>query len=124
MVIICSVSTNNNLIQLKNEIDKGHYDLKPGWVRLSLHPTMTEKDVLFISKAINDVVSNADDYKKDYVYLPECNDYQHRNECNLEYDRWFDLGQGDGRQVPRPSETRFLGQRVRFCPGDTIKSER
>ena len=42
---------------------------------------MTEKDVLFISNAINDVVSNADDYKEDYVYLPECNDYQHRNEC-------------------------------------------
>ena len=85
---------------IKEEIDKGHYDLKPGWVRLSLHPTMTEKDVLFISNAINDVVSNADDYKEDYVYLPECNDYQHRNECNLEYDRWFDLGQGDRYRVP------------------------
>ena len=76
---------------ITNEIDKGHYFTKPGWVRLSLHPTMTEKDVTFISNAISDVVSNVNRYKKDYEYLPECNDYQHGNECNMNYGSWFDL---------------------------------
>ena len=56
---------------------------------------MTESDVTFISNAISDVVSNVNHYKKDYEYLPECNDYQHRNECNIDYGSWFDLGQRD-----------------------------
>ncbi|HEY4548958.1 MAG TPA: aminotransferase class V-fold PLP-dependent enzyme [Bacillus sp. (in: firmicutes)] len=78
---------------ITNEIDKGHYFTKPGWVRLSLHPTMTESDVTFISTAISDVVFNVNHYKKDYEYLPECNDYQHGNECNIDYGSWFDLSE-------------------------------
>ena len=65
---------------------------------------MTESDVTFISHAINDVVSNVDDYQKDYEYLSECNDYQNRNECNLDYGRWFDLSeklQRDGSSVSK-----------------------
>ena len=87
---------------ITNEIDKGHYFTKPGWVRLSLHPTMTESDVTFISHAISDVISNVNHYKKDYEYSPECNDYQHRNECNIDYGSWFDLSeklQRDGSSV-------------------------
>ena len=61
---------------------------------------MTEKDVLFISTAINDVVSNADDYKEDDVYLPECNDYQHRMNVILSMIVGLNLGQGDRYRVP------------------------
>ncbi len=31
---------------------------KTGWVRASLHPTMTEQEVTFIADAIKDVTSN------------------------------------------------------------------
>lgn len=80
---------------IKDEIDKGNYPPKPGWVRLSLHPTMTEKDIIFIADAVNDIVSNIDQYKKDYIYLHEYNDYQHRNERTINYQSWFDVTEKD-----------------------------
>ncbi|WP_071394211.1 aminotransferase class V-fold PLP-dependent enzyme [Bacillus tuaregi] len=76
---------------ITNEIDKGHHLIKPGWVRLSLHPTMTEQDVTYIAHAIEDIVSNVSRYQKDYVYVPECNDFQHVNECQMHDESWFDL---------------------------------
>jgi len=34
--------------------------LKPGWVRLSLHPTMSDEELLFIIDAIGQISENAD----------------------------------------------------------------
>ena len=41
---------------------------KPGWVRLSLHPIMTNEEVLFISDAIQQVVLHHKEWQKDYQY--------------------------------------------------------
>ncbi|WP_338471644.1 aminotransferase class V-fold PLP-dependent enzyme [Niallia sp. XMNu-256] len=76
---------------IKEEITKGHYESKPGWVRLSLHPTMTEEEVIFLAEAINDITFNMKTYKKDYTYLPNFNDFQHKNERKINYESWFDL---------------------------------
>ncbi|MBB6445571.1 aminotransferase class V-fold PLP-dependent enzyme [Bacillus benzoevorans] len=76
---------------IKDEMNKGNYYAKPGWVRLSLHPTMTEKEVLYIAHAINDITSNMNTYKADYTYLPDLNEYQHKNECDINYEGWFDF---------------------------------
>ncbi|ETI69977.1 aminotransferase class V-fold PLP-dependent enzyme [Neobacillus vireti] len=76
---------------ITDEIDKGNFSIKPGWVRVSLHPTMTEKDVVNISEAICDVVNHIEQYKVDYRYIPETNDFQHKNELPVDYDGWFTL---------------------------------
>lgn len=49
---------------------------KPGWVRLSLHPIMTNEEVLFISDAIQQVVLNHKEWQKDYQYNTSTNEYE------------------------------------------------
>lgn len=81
--------SNSRLIT--NEIDKGNYYVKPGWVRVSLHPTMTEKEVLYIAKGICDIVDNAEHYKADYRNIPMSNEFKHLKEFEMIYDDWFEL---------------------------------
>lgn len=49
---------------------------KPGWVRLSLHPIMTNEEVLFISDAIQQVVLHHKEWQKDYQYNTSTNEYE------------------------------------------------
>lgn len=49
---------------------------KPGWVRISLHPTMTNEELLFICHAIQKVALNYKDWQKSYQY----------NSCNNEFE--------------------------------------
>lgn len=85
----------SNSKMITNEIDKGNYYLKPGWVRVSLHPTMTEKEVLYIANGICDVVNHVEQYKNDYRYIPESNEFKHINELEIIYDDWFELTKND-----------------------------
>ncbi len=76
---------------ITDEIDNGNHFVKPGWIRVSLHPTMTEKEVLFIADGICDVVDKIDQYKDHYRYCPNSNDYQHNNEPIIGIESWFNL---------------------------------
>ena len=51
---------------ITNKIDQGDLSDKPGWVRLSLHPTSTDDEALFIVNAVKQVVENAKEWAKDY----------------------------------------------------------
>ncbi|MFH7015544.1 aminotransferase class V-fold PLP-dependent enzyme [Flavobacterium sp. FlaQc-47] len=55
---------------LKNQTNK------PGWVRLSLHPIMTNEDVLFIADAIQKVVLNHKEWQKDYQHNSATNEFE------------------------------------------------
>ncbi|WP_417592184.1 aminotransferase class V-fold PLP-dependent enzyme [Owenweeksia hongkongensis] len=59
-------------------IDHGDLSRKPGWVRLSLHPTMTNAEVEMICDAIEDIALNHNKYKKDYEYHCKTNEYEHK----------------------------------------------
>ncbi|MEZ0129450.1 aminotransferase class V-fold PLP-dependent enzyme [Flavobacterium sp. LBUM151] len=77
-----------NGLQQKNQANK------PGWVRLSLHPIMTNDEVLFISDAINEVVLNYKHWQKDYQYNPATNEFENllKNETiQEETEQWFSL---------------------------------
>ena len=41
---------------------------KPGWIRLSVHPTMTDVEIGFIMDAIEAVAANVGEWGKDYMY--------------------------------------------------------
>lgn len=75
--------------QITDEIDKGNLYVKPGWVRVSLHPTMTEEEVRFIANGICDIVDHIDKYKDHYSYFSETNDFRMKNEQNLFHEDWF-----------------------------------
>ncbi|HDQ44851.1 MAG TPA: aminotransferase class V-fold PLP-dependent enzyme [bacterium] len=42
--------------RITDRIDRGDLGCKPGWVRVSLHPTMTDEDIGFIRGAIREVM--------------------------------------------------------------------
>ncbi|WP_379693751.1 aminotransferase class V-fold PLP-dependent enzyme [Flavobacterium sp. HJSW_4] len=48
---------------------------KPGWVRVSLHPTMTNKELIFICTAIRNIVLNIEEWQKLYLYNPMTNEF-------------------------------------------------
>jgi selenocysteine lyase/cysteine desulfurase len=79
--------------EITDRIDAGDLSMKPGWVRLSLHPTMTDNELLFIINAIKEVVENAEIWKKDYNYDSMTNEFNHSEfrDNNLMYSNWFRL---------------------------------
>ena len=53
-------------------IDKGDYSEKPGWMRISLHPTMTDKEVLYIGESIIKLAENFREWRDEYSFDPAC----------------------------------------------------
>ena len=64
--------------QITDMIDHGDLSSKPGWIRLSLHPTMTNEELVLICDAIEDVALNFNSYQKDYQYNCKTNEYVHK----------------------------------------------
>ncbi|MCV9929795.1 aminotransferase class V-fold PLP-dependent enzyme [Flavobacterium sp. LS1R49] len=67
---------------------------KPGWVRLSLHPIMTNDEVVFICDAIQKVVLNHKEWQKDYRHNHSTNEFESIiQEENIaeEVKEWFVL---------------------------------
>jgi len=67
---------------------------KPGWVRLSVHPTMTNAEISFIIYAIELTASHFREWMKDYTYDAERNEYSFRGigaKENEKVEEWFDV---------------------------------
>ena len=78
--------------QITNELLDKNQKNKPGWVRLSLHPIMTNEEVLFICDAIKQVVLNYQNWQKDYKYNSATNEFENniKNETiQQETEQWF-----------------------------------
>lgn len=63
---------------ITDAIDDGDLSSKPGWVRFSLHPTMTNAELHYILDAIREIAENAAGLSRAYVYSPETNEYTHK----------------------------------------------
>lgn len=61
--------------EITSKIDKGDLTLKPGWVRMSIHPTMTNDEVDFIMKAIKELSENHKNWSSDYNYNNKTNEF-------------------------------------------------
>jgi len=61
-------------------ISHGDLSLKPGWIRLSLHPTMTTKELIETLKALKEIQSNFKEWQKDYIYNNHTNEFRHASE--------------------------------------------
>lgn len=80
--------------EITDKITNGDLSEKPGWVRLSLHPTLTNNELLFITNAIHDIVKNHMQWQQDYVYLKNKNEYIHKSDTGTikkEIESWFNL---------------------------------
>jgi hypothetical protein len=75
-------------------ISSGDLSLKPGWIRLSMHPTMTDNELLYIMDAIGQVQKNSKKWGNDYLYNRHTNEFRHINEPEDKTElvkEWFDL---------------------------------
>jgi selenocysteine lyase/cysteine desulfurase len=60
---------------ITDKIDHGDFSEKPGWVRISIHPTMTNDEVYYITGALKEIVKNISVWEKDYKYIPTKNEF-------------------------------------------------
>lgn len=70
------IEQSNNIT---NTIDRGDLSLKPGWIRMSTHPTMTNKDVEFIVSAIEELAKNHQLWSGDYNYSKTSNEFVYKD---------------------------------------------
>lgn len=61
-------------------INHGDLSQKPGWIRASLHPTMTDTELDQLIFAIDDISRNHHKWENDYVYDRHTNEFRHRLE--------------------------------------------
>ncbi len=61
--------------EITQRLDEGDFSLKPGWVRISIHPTMTASEMYYIANALRAVIANAKQWAKAYRFEPATGDY-------------------------------------------------
>ncbi len=71
--------TRSKSKQITEQINDGDLSLKPGWARLSLHPTMTDAELEYIMDALDALVINVEEWKKDYTYSSITNEFAHKS---------------------------------------------
>jgi selenocysteine lyase/cysteine desulfurase len=76
---------------ITDKIDQGDLSLKPGWVRFSLHPTMTNAEIYGFIHAMRLITQYAEEWKKDYVYDPTSNDYFYVHHSRADMDALFQM---------------------------------
>lgn len=67
---------------------------RPGWVRMSIHPIMTNEEVDYICDAIKQVSEHFKLWGEDYEYDDLKNEFIHKNNPTVEKEitqNWFDL---------------------------------
>lgn len=56
-------------------IDKGDFSQKPGWIRLSLHPTMTDDEIMYLAGSIRELAENHKSWAGNYVQEDKKNSF-------------------------------------------------
>jgi selenocysteine lyase/cysteine desulfurase len=80
--------------RIKDEIMHGCNTQKPGWVRLSLHPTITSDELDFVCKSLQELSENIEAWSNDYMYDSLKNDYAHKTVKPIEKElvsSWFSV---------------------------------
>jgi len=77
---------------ITDEIDNGNISVKPGWIRMSVHPTTTNEEVVIFTNALKDIIQNIGEWSKDYIYLKEKNDFIYKDEAVMDVGNYFEMG--------------------------------
>lgn len=80
--------------RITKKINYGDLSEKPGWIRLSLHPTMSNAELDLIIGAIGELRLNHQTWSKDYIYNNRINEFRHKDEPEDKTEiikPWFDL---------------------------------
>lgn len=80
--------------EITNKISQGDLSDKPGWVRMSLHPTTTNEELKFALDAIKQIAENYEKWAEDYEYFSKKNEFQFkekRTPVPEDMKEWFIL---------------------------------
>lgn len=80
--------------KITDKINKGDLSSKPGWIRLSLHPTMTDAELEYVADALKQLSENAEEWSKDYIYNSKNNEFRHIKETTDKIEMvkpWFEF---------------------------------
>lgn len=82
--------------ELTDEISIGELVRKPGWIRMSIHPTSTNEEIEFVCDSILALAKHHEDWAKDYEYARYNNEFVHKSLLNKPHDtssvdNWFNL---------------------------------
>lgn len=64
---------------ITQKIDSGDLTYKPGWVRMSLHPTMSDEEILYITNAIKQLAEKHTIWQEDYISNKAKNQFMHKD---------------------------------------------
>lgn len=81
--------TSHNLVC---QIDSGDLIQKPGWIRMSIHPTTTSEEIQYVCESIRSLAQNHQEWSNNYVYNAKSNEFIHNKALNQEKEmvkNWF-----------------------------------
>ena len=79
--------------EITEKINQGKISFRPGWIRMSIHPTLSNYEVDTIMSAIEDLAQNFEEWSKDYTYDEHTNEFFHKKCEEINSDlllEWFD----------------------------------
>jgi len=78
---------------ITDKINAGDLSEKPGWVRLSIHPTMTEEELYYVADSLKQIGKHHMEWAKDYSYNKHTNEFKHNSTLseNSRVEEWFTL---------------------------------
>lgn len=79
---------------ITDKINLGDLSEKPGWVRWSLHPTMTNQEVFDFVDALEQIILNLESWSADYEYNNKTNEYYHKSQLrgiHPQVKAWFEI---------------------------------
>lgn len=84
--------TSHNII---SSVTRGDMSNKPGWIRMSIHPTMSNKELEFIVEALEQLAANFDSWADDYEYNLKTNEFKYLGgdfdlKQKEKVEEWFD----------------------------------
>ena len=79
---------------LTNKITEGDLIQKPGWIRMSIHPTTTNAEIEYVCKSIIELAKNHEEWGREYEYNRANNEFTHVKSQPVVQnmvDNWFKL---------------------------------
>ena len=80
---------------ITEKIEHGDLSEKPGWVRMSIHPTTTDAEADYLLEAVDAVARRGREWASEYVYSPGTNEFTHRDAPEVDegaIKAWFSSG--------------------------------
>ncbi len=119
--------------RIRESVCKGYGGLKPGWVRVNLHYTLTKEDIEFLLDAIDFVARNGHLFLPLYAFNLETSEWSHREfpdvELGLDLEQDFSGRSVDLPQLPELRKSYLvmannLAEKLSAKAGSSFKEDR